>query len=86
MNGINVEYSLDPEYFEVGFAYQIRVSTNNFKIGLLAKYAKDMVTFKVLEGDNVVDLTLSIDQLRFNDQWITRMKPDYKNGSFSNKE
>ena len=82
-NGINVEYSLDPDYFEVGCAYQLRLSTNDFRIALLTKYSKKEVTFKILEKGEMVDLILSIDQLRFRDYWLTKMKPDYKNGKFS---
>ena len=37
-----------------------------------------------LENGNIVDLTLTVDQLRFNDYWMVKMKPDYENGQFSN--
>lgn len=82
-NGINVEYSLDPDYFKVGCAYQLRLGTNDFRTALLTKYSKKEVNFKILEKGDVVDLTLTIDQLRFRDYWLTKMKPDYENGKFS---
>lgn len=84
VNGIDVEYSLSPTYFEVGTAYKLYLGGNNFKIGLLTKYSKDSVTFTILKEGNIEDLTLSLSQLRFNDYGIIKMKPDYKNGKFSN--
>lgn len=83
MNGIDVKYSLNPDYFEEGKAYEIRVATNDFRIGLLTKYSEDSVTFKIWNGGDVVDFTLTLDELRFREQWIIKMKPDYGKGKFS---
>ena len=84
MNGIIVDYTLDPKYFEVGASYQIHIGTNNFKTALLAKYSKDEVTFKYLEKGDIIDLTVTISELMYrNDYWLTKMKPDYENGKFS---
>ena len=85
MNGIKVEYKLDSEYFEVGSAYMIRLGTNDFRVGLLIYYKEDSVTFKILEKGEVIDLTLTVDQLRFNNYWLVKMKPDYENGKFQNE-
>ena len=85
MNGIKVEYKLDSEYFEVGCAYQIRLGTNDFRVGLLIDYKEDSVTFKILEKGEVIDLTLTVDQLRFNNYWLVKMIPDYENGKFQNE-
>lgn len=87
MKGINVEYSLNPEYFKVGCAYQIHVSTNDFRIGILTTYSKDSVTFKILDKEgNMIDLTFTIGQLRyFDDLDLIKMKPDYESGKFSAK-
>ena len=85
MNGIKVEYKLDPEYFEVGSAYKIRLGTNDFRVGLLIYYKEDSVTFKILEKGEVIDLTLTVDQLRFHNYWLVKMKPDYENGKFQNE-
>ena len=82
MNGIKIEYKLDSDYFEVGCAYQIRLGCNDFRVGLLIKYKEDSVTFKILEKDEVIDLTLTVDQLRFHDYWLVKMKPDYEDGKF----
>ena len=82
MNGINVEYKLDSEYFEVGCAYEMCLGTNDFRVGLLIYYKEDSVTFKILEKGEVIDLTLTVDQLRFHDYWLVKMKPDYKDGKF----
>lgn len=82
-NGINVEYSLDPDYFEVGCAYQLRIDTNKFKIALLSRYSKNEVTFKFLENGDMIDLTLTVNDLRFHNYWLVKMKPDYENGKFS---
>lgn len=84
VNGIDVEYSLSPTYFEVGTAYKLHLGVNNFKIGLLTKYSKDSVTFTILKEGKIEDLTLSLNQLRFNDYGIIKMKPDYEDGKFSN--
>lgn len=84
-NGIDVEYSLSPTYFEVGVAYKLRLGVNDFKVGLLTKYSKDSVTFAILKEGKIEDLTLSLNQLRFNDYEIVKMIPDYKNGKFSNE-
>ena len=85
MNGIKVEYKLDSEYFEVGSAYIIRLGTNDFRVGLLIYYKEDSVTFKILEKGEVIDLTLTVDQLRFNNYWLVKMIPDYENGKFQNE-
>ena len=85
MNGIKVEYKLDSEYFEVGSAYMIRLGTNDFRVGLLIYYKEDSVTFKILEKGEVIDLTLTVDQLRVNNYWLVQMKPDYANGKFQNE-
>lgn len=56
------------------------------KIGLLTKYEKEYVTFKILEKGDVVDLILTLDQLMFHDSYsLVKMKPDYENGVFSNE-
>ena len=85
MNGIKVEYKLDSEYFEVGSAYIIRLGTNDFRVGLLIYYKEDSVTFKILEKGEVIDLTLTVDQLRFHNYWLVKMIPDYENGKFQNE-
>ena len=85
MNRIKVEYKLDSEYFEVGSAYIIRLGTNDFRVGLLIYYKEDSVTFKILEKGEVIDLTLTVDQLRFNNYWLVKMIPDYENGKFQNE-
>lgn len=85
MNGIKVEYKLDSEYFEVGSAYKIRLGINDFRVGLLIYYKEDSVTFKILEKGKVIDLTLTVDQLRFHNYWLVKMKPDYENGKFQNE-
>ena len=82
MNGIDIEYKLNSDYFEVGCAYQMRLNPNDFRVGLLIKYKEDSVTFKILEKGEVIDLTLTVDQLRFHDYWLVKMKPDYKDGKF----
>ena len=85
MKGINVAYSLDPKYFEVGCAYKMLVN-REVKIGLLTKYEKECVAFKILEKGDVVDLILTLDQLMFHDSYsLVKMKPDYENGVFSNE-
>ena len=84
-NGIDVEYSLSPTYFEVGAAYQLHLGVNDFRVGLLTKYQKDSVTFKILEKGEVIDLTLTVDQLRFHDYWLVKMKPDYEDGKFESE-
>lgn len=84
-NGIDIEYSLSPTYFEVGVAYQLHLGVNDFKVGLLTKYSKDSVTFTILKEGKIEDLTLSLDQLRFKDYGIIKMIPDYKDGKFSNE-
>ena len=85
LNGIEVEYKLNSDYFEVGCAYQMRLDTNDFRVGLLTKYQKDSVTFKILEKGEVIDLTLTVDQLRFHDYWLVKMKPDYEDGKFESE-
>ena len=85
MNGIDIEYKLNSDYFEVGCAYRIRVGTNDFRVGLLIKYKEDSVTFKILEKGEMIDLTLTVDQLRFHNYWLVKMKPDYKDGKFEYK-
>ena len=84
INGIKTEYILDPSYFEVGCAYKICLGTNDYKVGLLVKYSKYSVTFKILEKGNVVDLTLTVDQVRC-DYEVVKMTADYKDGTFSSK-
>lgn len=85
MNGLDVEYRLNSDYFEVGCAYQMRLGTNDFRVGLLIKYSKDSVTFKILEKGEVSDLTLTVDQLRFHNYWLVKMKPDYEDGEFQSE-
>lgn len=85
MNGIDVKYSLNSDYFEVGCAYQMRLGTNDFRVGLLIKYSEDSLTFKILEKGEVSDLTLTVDQLRFHDYWLVKMEPDYENGKFDSE-
>ena len=85
MNGKDIEYKLNSDYFEVGCAYQIRLNPNDFRVGLLIKYKEDSVTFKILEKGEVIDLTLTVDQLRFNNYWLVKMIPDYENGKFQNE-
>ena len=63
-NGINIEYILDSSYFKVGRTYKICLGTNDYRVGLLVKYSKYSVTFKILEKENVDDLTLTVDQVR----------------------
>lgn len=82
-NGIVVEYSLCPDYFEVGCAYRLRLGENNYKVGLLVSYSKESVTFKILKDDKLEDLVLTVSNLRFRDYNLIKMKPDYKNGRFS---
>ena len=82
MNGIDIEYKLNSDYFEVGCAYRMRLNPNDFRVGLLIKYKEDSVTFKILEKGEIIDLTLTVDQLRFHNYWLVKMKPDYENGKF----
>ena len=83
MQGIDVEYSLNSDYFKVGCAYEMKLGTNDYRVGLLTKYTKESVTFKILEKGNLVDLTLTVDNLRFHDYGLIKMTPDYKDGEFS---
>lgn len=85
MQGINVEYSLDPYYFKVGCAYELNLGSNKYRVGLLSDFSNEAVTFKILENGEITDLTLTIDQLRFTSYEIVRMEPDYVNGSFSSE-
>ena len=82
MNGIDIEYKLNSDYFEVGCAYRMRLNPNDFRVGLLIKYKEDSVTFKILEKGEMIDLTLTVDQLRFHNYWLVKMKPDFENGKF----
>ncbi len=82
MNGIDIEYKLNSDYFEVGCAYRMRLNPNDFRVGLLIKYKEDSVTFKILEKGEIIDLTLTVDQLRFHNYWLVKMKPDFENGKF----
>ena len=84
-NGIDVEYALSSTYFEVGAAYQLHLGVNDFKVGLLTKYSKDSVTFTILKEGKIEDLTLSLEQLLFNNYGIIKMIPDFEDGKFSNK-
>ena len=63
-NGINIEYILDSSYFKVGRTYKICLGANDYRVGLLVKYSKYSVTFKILEKESVDDLTLTVDQVR----------------------
>lgn len=83
MYGLNVSYSFDSTYFVVGCAYEIRVKKNDFKIGLLSKFSETEIVFKIL-GDNgdIMDLHFSVDDLRYHDYLICKMRPDYVNGKF----
>ena len=85
LSSLPISYKLDSEYFEVGSAYIIRLGTNDFRVGLLIYYKEDSVTFKILEKGEVIDLTLTVDQLRFNNYWLVKMEPDYENGKFQNE-
>lgn len=85
MKGINIKYSLDKEYFKVGEAYSLHLGTNKFRVGLLVKYSEESVTFKILEGEDLIDLTLTLYQLRQNDYGMVKMKPDYNDGIFQNR-
>ena len=38
-----------------------------------------------LEKGEVIDLTLTVDQLRFHNYWLVKMKPDYEDGKFEYK-
>ena len=38
-----------------------------------------------LEKGEVIDLTLTVDQLRFHNYWLVKMKPDYEDGKFQCK-
>ena len=76
-NGINIEYILDSSYFKVGCTYKICLSANDYRIGLLVRYSKYSVTFKILEKENVDDLTLTVDQVRC-DYKVVKMTEDYK--------
>ena len=83
MKGINVEYSLNPEYFEVGTAYRLRMGTNDFKVGLLTSYSREQVTFKMIDNKGkLFDLTLKLFDLKYNDYDLIRLVPDYKDGYF----
>ena len=42
MNGIDVEYSLNSDYFEVGCAYQMYLGNNDFRAGLLLNIQKNL--------------------------------------------
>lgn len=85
MNGINVKYSLDKDYFKVGEAYSLHLGTNKFRVGLLVKYSEESVTFKILEGEDLIDLTLTLNELRHNNYGMVKMKPDHMYGTFSNR-
>ena len=82
MKGIIVEYSLNPDYFKVGHAYEIRIG-NNDVVCLLSDYSAKSVTFKFLNKGEIDDLTLSVDQLKsYNGCRLIKMKPDYDDGRF----
>ena len=85
MNGIDIKYTLSSKYFKVGDAYSLHLGTNNFKVGILSKYSENSVTFKILENGDIIDLTLTVNQLLLNDYWMVKMVPDHANGTFSNK-
>lgn len=83
MYGLNVSYSFDPTYFVVGCAYEMRVKQNDFKVGLLSNFSENELIFKVLDDyGNIEDLYFSVDDLRYHDYLICKMRPDYVNGKF----
>lgn len=87
MNGIDVTYSLNPDYFEVGCAYKMCLGTNDYRIGILVKYSSNEVVFKVLnkEKSELIDLYLTTDDLRFKSYDLIKMQPDYKDGIFESE-
>ena len=83
MKGINVCYTLDPVYFEIGAAFEIRVGANNFRTMLLVKRTDTEAIFKCFDiSGEVMVLKLTIDDLRFRDYWLIKLEPDCKNGVF----
>lgn len=83
MAGILVKYTIDKDYFELGKAYRIRLSSNNFKHCLLIEVSDDKVKFAYYDKGNLSVIEYNISDLRFRDLWIVKLKEDYKDGKFS---
>lgn len=80
--GIITIYKLDKSYFELGHAFRIKLGTNNFKHSILTEFNESYVVFTYLDGENLKELRLTVDDLRFHDYGIIKLKPDYKDGKF----
>jgi len=83
MAGILVKYTIDKDYFELGEAYRIKISTNNFKNCLLTEVSDDKVKFTYYDKGNLSVIEYNISDLRFRNLWIVKLKEDYKDGKFS---
>lgn len=86
MRGLNVEYSINEDYFEVGQAYKLKVNTSDYRIGILSDMSKTSVTFKILsktDKANMIDYTITVEQMRRADYGIVKMIPDYKEGRYN---
>lgn len=80
--GIITTYKLDKNYFEVGHAFRFRLSTNTFKHSILTEFNEDYVIFTYLENGELKELKLTVNDLRFHDYHIIKLKPDYEDGKF----
>lgn len=80
--GIITIYKLDKDYFEVGHAFRFKLDTNDFKYSILTEFNESYVVFTYLDNGNLKELKLTVEDLRFRDYHIIKLKPDYEDGKF----
>lgn len=80
--GLIINYTLNEDYFVIGSAYQLHISTNDFRIGVLVAYSQDYLLLKVFDSKgNEEEMKLSIDDILYNSYGIIKMQPDYVEGN-----
>lgn len=83
MQGIVTTHSIDKDYFEIGEAYRLHISTNNFKNALLIDADNNRVVFNYLDKGSIQTLELTVEDLMYRNNYdIIKLKPDYNDGRF----
>lgn len=81
MNGLIVHYTLDPNYFQIGKAYQLHLGTNDYRVGVITKLSENQVTFIVFdEKGKSEELRFTSESLLHNTMDMIRLEPDYCKG------
>lgn len=78
--GVKVIKTINKDYFKIGEAFMIRLEANYFVNAILKEATDEKIVFVYLEKGEPIELEMSVSDIIYRDHWITKLKPDYKDG------